>query len=111
MEFYDIDVPEMERQRYQSIKETGKYVELNVLIGVEEDEMDEDFSAKSPVVTTCMHNCSAKEVACLYVTLQSVLHILEKKYPLECLMGKLGMKVENMGTIDSSFTDDEDKED
>ena len=111
MEFHNIDIPEMEKQRYQAIKRTGEYVELNILIGTENDETEDGLSVKSPVVTTHMHKCGPEEVACLYMTLQSIARVLERKYPVECLMGKLSMKVEDMGTIDSSFTDNKDKED
>lgn len=105
MEFYNIDIPEMERQRYNSIKKSGEYIELNILIGVE-DEEENGVSAKSPVVSTCMHNCGPQEVACLYATLHAVSQTLERKYPVECLMGKMGMRIENMGSVDSSLEDD-----
>ena len=103
MEFHSIDIPGMEKQRYKAIKRTGEYVELNILIGTEED----DISTKSPVVTTCMHGCGPKEVACLYTTLQAVSNMLEEKYPFECFLAKMGMRVENMGSVDSSLDDDE----
>lgn len=105
MEFYNIDIPEMEKQRYNSIKKSGEYIELNILIGVE-DEEENGVSAKSPVVSMCMHNCGPQEVACLYATLHAVSQILERKYPVECLMGKMGMRIENMGSVDSSLEDD-----
>ena len=38
MEFHSIDIPEMEKQRYNAIKRTGQYIELNILIGVESEE-------------------------------------------------------------------------
>ena len=34
MEFDEVDVNEMEKQRYEHIKKSGRYTELNVLIGV-----------------------------------------------------------------------------
>lgn len=111
MEFHSIDIPEMEKQRYKSIKATGKYIELNILIGVEDDiSLDEEVTTKSPVVTTCLHNCGPKEVACLYTTIQSVMKVLERKYPVECLLlSKIGISVEEIGSID--ITKDLDKED
>ena len=107
MEFHSIDIPEMEKQRYQAIKRTGEYVELNILIGTEEDDQENGISTKSPVVTTCMHKCGPKEIACLYATLQAVSNVLEEKYPFECFLAKMGMRVENMGSVDSSLKDDE----
>lgn len=107
MEFHSIDIPGMEKQRYKAIKRTGEYVELNILIGTEEDDIEDDISTKSPVVTTCMHGCGPKEVACLYTTLQAVSNMLEEKYPFECFLAKMGMRVENMGSVDSSLDDDE----
>ena len=111
MEFHSIDIPEMERQRYKAIKASGEYVELNILIGVEDDiSLDEEVTTKSPVVTTCLHNCGPKEVACLYATIQSVMKVLERKYPVECLLlSKIGTSVEEIGSID--ITKDLDKED
>lgn len=40
MEFHSIDIPEMEKQRYQAIKRTGEYIELNILIGTEDDDKE-----------------------------------------------------------------------
>ena len=107
MEFHNIDVPEMEKQRYQAIKRTGEYIELNILIGTENDETEDGLSTKSPVVTTCMHKCGPKEMACLYATLQAVSNILKERYPIECLLGEIGIEVKNMGSIDSSVDEDE----
>ena len=107
MEFHSINIPEMEKQRYQAIKRTGKYIELNILIGTEEDDKENGVSTKSPVVATCMRKCGPKEVACLYVTLNTVSKILKEKYPLECLLGEIGMKIENLGSIDSLLNEDE----
>lgn len=107
MEFHSIDVPEMERQRYQSIKKTGRYVELNILIGTEEDTKENGASTNSPVISTCMHKCGPKEIACLYATLQAVSNILKERYPIECLLGEIGIEVKNMGSIDSSVDEDE----
>lgn len=111
MEFSNLNIPEMERQRYKAIKASGEYVELNILIGVEDDiSLDEEVTTKSPVVTTCLHNCGPKEVACLYATIQSVMKVLERKYPVECLLlSKIGTSVEEIGSID--ITKDLDKED
>lgn len=107
MEFHSIDIPEMEKQRYQAIKRTGEYIELNILIGTEEDDKENGISTKQPVVTTCMHKCGPKEVACLYATLNAVSKMLKEKYPLECLLSEIGMKIENLGSIDSSLNEDE----
>ena len=111
MEFSNLNIPEMERQRYKAIKASGEYAELNILIGVEDDiSLDEEVTTKSPVVTTCLHNCGPKEVACLYATIQSVMKMLERKYPVECLLlSKIGTSVEEIGSID--ITKDLDKED
>lgn len=46
MEFDKIDIIEMEKQRYNSIKEKGKYIELNVLVGGEDESIDENRSCK-----------------------------------------------------------------
>ena len=94
MEFHSIDIPEMERQRYNAIKRTGQYVELNILIGVENEEEKDNTAVKSPVVSMHMHNCGPN---------------LEKQYPVECLMGNLTMKIEGMGSINIPLSDDEEE--
>lgn len=109
MKFYNIDIPEMERQRYNAIKRTGQYVELNILIGVENEEEKDNTAVKSPVVSMHMHNCGPMEVASLHATVKAVIENLEKQYPVECLMSNLTMKTEDMGSINIPLSDDEEE--
>lgn len=102
METYNVDIPEMEKQRYDSIKASGKYAELNILIGAEDERTENGNISKSPVVSTSMRNCSSEEVACLYVTLKAVLQSLRRRYPMECFLGEATMETTNYGTIDLS---------
>ena len=107
MEFHNIDIPEMEKQRYNAIKRTGQYIELNILIGVENEEEKGNTAVKSPVVSMRIHNCGPMEVASLHATVKAVIENLEKQYPVECLMSNLTMKTEGMGSINIPLSDDE----
>lgn len=111
MKFDRIDIPGMEAQRYKSIKNSGKYLELNVLIGVDDDEeLGGGMVSKMPVVQTQGIHCGPKEMGCLYMTLRSYLEQLEKDYPTECFVAKLAMEVKDVGTtrIEKSLKDEED---
>ena len=50
MNIEDID---MEKRRYAKIKASGEYLELNIIIGVEDDEdLGKGLVSKSPVICT-----------------------------------------------------------
>lgn len=100
MKFDEINVNKMEQQRYDDIKKKGKYVELDILIGAEKDEF-EGHTGKLPVVTTVMKGCGPEEIACLYATLQNLCKHFEKEYPMECMLSKLAMEVEHVGTVET----------
>lgn len=102
MEIYNVDVPEMEKQRYDYIKNSGKYLETNILIGVENEDLGNGLVSNAPVISTHMCNCGSKEISCLYVTLNELIKSLEKKHPVECCAAKLFMHVNNLGVVDSS---------
>ena len=108
MEFDEVDVNEREKQRYEHIKKSGRYTELNVLIGVESEGFADDTEYKTPVITLDMHNCTAKEVSCMYISLKEIMNTLEKQYPAECLIAKLGMGVETLGSLNFESSDDTD---
>lgn len=101
MKFEEIDIPEMERQRYESIKRTGEYMEVNILVGGENEELGEGLVSKMPVVSTCMRNCGPQEVACMYMTLQELVKKLRKDYPSECFAAEMSMRVEDAGSVDT----------
>ena len=113
MEFYNIDIPEMEKQRYESIKKSGEYLELTILIGVENDVDKNGTTYKNPVVATHMCGCGAQEIASLYSTLQAFLKTLKERYPLECLLGDMLMNTESLNviTLDEDDEKDNNKED
>lgn len=99
MEFHSIDIPEMEKQRYESIKKSGEYMELNVLIGAESNDLGGGLVSKAPVITTHINNCGPQEIGCMYMTLREIIKSMEKKYPTECYVSKLAMRVEDVGEI------------
>lgn len=108
MEIHDVNIPEMEKQRYESIKNSDSYIELKIIIGTENEISKNGHESRTPVVITSMNHCGPKEIAYLYVTLQSVLESLEHNYPAECFIGKIGMEPTNMGTV--RFKDENEEE-
>ena len=102
MEIYDVDMAEMEKQRYDSIKASGKYAEIKILVGAEAEKSEDGTMSKTPFISTTMRDCSSEEVACLYVSLKAVLQSLRDKYPVECFLGDTIMETTNYGTIDLS---------
>lgn len=102
MEMYNVDIPEMEKQRYNCIKNSGKYLEMNILIGAENEDLGDGLVSKAPVISTHMCKCGSQEVGCLYVTLNELMKSLEKRYPMECCIAKLAMHVDDLGAVDNS---------
>lgn len=68
---FSIDINEMEQQRYNAIKRKGEYVELDILIGVDDNEF-KGHTGKMPVVTTQIHGAGPTEMACMYADRKSV---------------------------------------
>lgn len=84
----------MEKQRYNNIKATGKWLELNILVGGESVEDEDGHSCVIPVVGMEGHHCGSKEIACLYLTVKQMLEELQHDYPGECLAAEMSAKVE-----------------
>lgn len=103
---FNIDINEMEQQRYNHIKKSGHYLELDVLIGANDDEHN-GKTEKMPVVTTCIHGCGSSEISALYMILGLLRDHLEEEYPMECLMANIGMKSQFMGSVESKIPHDE----
>lgn len=97
MKFSHMDLAEMERQRYKSIKESKKYLELDILIGAEDEDIGEGQMSKIPIVSTIARNIGAKEVGCLYMTLKSYLKHMMEEYPDECIAADMAMEVQEVG--------------
>ncbi|MDE6946245.1 MAG: hypothetical protein K2P14_03560 [Anaeroplasmataceae bacterium] len=96
----DVNINELEQQRYNAIKETNEYIEINILIGKEKEKLDNDRIGRMPVITTTMHGCGAEEVACMYSTLTALVEYFEKQYPAECCFAELCMYSNDMGSIE-----------
>ena len=105
---YNVDIDEMERQRYNSIKKSGKYIELNIIIGAEKEKFDGHIG-KLPVVQSCAHNCGPEEIANMYSVLKNMVEYYRKEYPAECLLAELTMNCDNMGSIDLSKNKNEEE--
>ena len=110
MEDFEIDISAFEKQRYDSIKNSGKYLELNVLIGSETQNY-EDSEGNIPVITTVMHGCKSTEISCLYITLKELIKHLEKEYPAECLYASLTMNCTHLEDFEKSIKKEDNDED
>lgn len=96
MESYDIDIPELEKQRYESIKKSGKYAELKILVEAENHKSEDGTVNKLPIVTTSLCNCGPEEISCLYITLKATLRLLRNRFPAECFIGEMTMEAEDL---------------
>lgn len=105
---FKIDMCEMEKQRYDRIKKSGSYMELDILISGETEKFD-GHTGKMPVVTTCMHGCGPEEVANMYVVLKNMMEYYEKEYPVECALANLTMKCNHMGSVDQPLNNDKEE--
>lgn len=107
----EMDMHELEEQRYKAIKKTGEYMEVNILIGTENEDMGDGLIAKAPIVSTKICNCGTQEIGCVYMTLKELAKTLEKKYPSACFAAKLAMSVEDMGSSEHITAIRNDEED
>ena len=104
MEFNNIDLSEMERQRYNAIKKKGKYIEVNVLV---ESTNSENTHSKMPVITTQLCRCNSKDIAYMYVSLKALVDQFIKDHPIECMYGEALMGTTNLGTTSTKLTKEE----
>ena len=84
----------LEQQRYDAIKATGEWVELNILIGTETIKDSNERDCRIPVIRFEGHECGPKEIACMYLSIKSMLDELKQEYPEECLAAELSAYVE-----------------
>lgn len=110
MEFESIDMSEFTKQRYKSIKNSGKYIETNILIGAEKETIDGKIG-RLPVVRTTIHDCGPEEIASMYVTLKVLIKQYQEDYPKECLLAEFAMDTDNLATHTEMYKDiDEESE-
>ena len=93
----NLNIPRMEQQRYEKIKKSERYMELDVLIGSDDEDLGDGLVAKSPVVSTTIKGVGPKEVGCMYMTLHELIKSLEKEFPSACFAAKVCMRTENDG--------------
>ena len=98
---FEIDMDAMEQRRYDEIKASGKYLEFDVLIGHDETHLINGTKGKMPVVTTAFNGANGEDIACLYATLGAYMQELEKQYPAECIMSKIGMNLVSLETFET----------
>ena len=109
MEFNDLDIEDLERQRYDSIKRSGKYLELNILIGTEDDEFDATIG-RVPVIATKARHISSEEIACMYITLKALVRKFEQEYPEDCALGLMKFNAGDMKSFTKFDSSNDDKE-
>lgn len=102
----NIDVNQLEKQRYEAIKKTGKYLELSILIGTEDEEINGEV-CRMPVVSTVARHVGPEEMGYLYGILQEMCKFYEKEYPLECFMYKMKLNVKHLGFTQTEPKDKE----
>lgn len=95
----NLNIPRIEQQRYEKIKKSNRYMELDVLIGSDDEDLGDGFIAKSPVISTTIKGVGPKEVGCMYMTLHELIKSLEKEFPSECFVAKLSMRAEHDGAV------------
>ena len=110
----NVDIDGMEQQRYDAIKKSGKYLELDILIGADKEKDEHGNTVKMPVVTSVMHRIGSEEIANLYTILTQLKTYYEKEYPIECLLAGLTTNCSRMNCINTVKTvfekEDESKE-
>ena len=106
---YDVDINEMERQRYNTIKKNGKYIEVNILVGAEDDVTYKGHKGRMPVIHTEMHNCSSKDISCMYLSLKTLLDDFKEDYPKECLLGEIMFNCHDLSSVNLDTNDEEEE--
>ena len=101
-----VDVDEFENQRYEAIKKSGKYIELQIIIGTEKETFN-GREGKMPVVKGCMHHCGPEEVGNMYVILKQMTEYYKEKYPMECAFAELTCECNGVMDISNKISDEE----
>ena len=78
-----------EEIRAKKIKESGNYLELNILVPSERVEDEDETIHREPVSHIEGKNYGAAEITCMYMTLKELLDYFIENYPRECLEGEL----------------------
>ena len=95
----EINSEEFERQRRKSILDSNKYLKFEIIIGVEQDEMNEHIGCV-PSTLMEMKHVGPQQIGQLYLCLQEMIKHLEEEYPVDCLAAKLTSKCTNLGNFD-----------
>lgn len=101
MKIDDVNIKELEKQRYADIKQRGKYIEVDILIDAEDDISNTTDISKTPVISTSFHQCTSRDIAFMYAALISIAKDFEKDYPAECLYAKMALNARDVA--DSKF--------
>lgn len=104
---YEIDIVELEKQRYKAIKKSGKYLEISILVGAENEDLGDGNVRKTPVISTICHDCGAAEIACGYLAVKSVLEKIMEDYPTECMAAEALMQTQSEASFKIDCDDEE----
>lgn len=102
----DLDMDKMEQKRYDRIKASKEYIEVNILIGVKPEKYDGHIG-KMPVVTSSLHKCGSEEIANMYMVLKQMVEIYKEEYPEECLLAELTMECNHETNIITDYDNEE----
>lgn len=94
----EIDECELEKQRYDAIKKSDKYLEVTILVSSESEETTEETSTV-PVIRVNMNNCTGFDVGYTYLALKHLSEDFMKNYPKECLYAEFTTDYKNLGMI------------
>lgn len=94
-----IDVNAFEEARYQEILDSGKYIELKILVGTKKEQLG-GTNGIIPCVRMELHNANPETIGVLYSSIKLFAEHLEEEYPLECMLSKLTHKTKEIGKWD-----------
>lgn len=77
----------------KSIKDSGKYAEVNILIGSESEKKLGGYECKEPIVSVDFNDCESEDIGCMYMALLEIAKQLEESYPSICYAAKKAMKI------------------
>lgn len=95
---FNVKMDKGERKRYEDIKKSGSYLELDILIGPETELQDGSYG-RMPVVSTNMYNCTREEISCLYSILKRLYEEYKEEFPSECTYAEEKLGMEKVGFI------------
>lgn len=104
------DTEKTEMQRYEEIKSTGEYLELNIIIGKQDILLPNGHRGKKPVIINNLRNIGSNEIGCMYTILAGLINYYEKEYPLESLVARQLLNTSDVSSIVTPIEDDDEED-